>query len=39
MTSGEVAMAVEDALEPDDKANGIILACQAKPQSDVVVGA
>ena len=39
MTSGEVAMAVEDALEPDDRANGIILACQAKPQSDVVVEA
>ncbi len=39
MTSGGVAMAVEDALEPDDKANGIILACQAKPQSDVVVEA
>ena len=39
MTSGEVAMAVEDALEPDDKANGIILACQAKPKSDIAVEA
>ena len=39
MTSGEVAMAVEDALEPADKASGMILACQAKPQSDVVVEA
>jgi ferredoxin-NADP reductase len=39
MTSGAVAMAVEDALEPDDKAHGVILACQAKPQSDVVVEA
>lgn len=39
MTSGEVAMAVEDALEPDDKANGIILACQAKPTSDVTIEA
>ena len=39
MTSGEVAMAVEDALEPDDKANGIILACQAKPRSAVVLEA
>lgn len=39
MTSGEVAMAVEDALEPDDRVNGIILACQAKPGSDVVVEA
>jgi ferredoxin-NADP reductase len=39
MTSGEVAMAVDDALEPDDKAHGIILACQAKPRSAVVVEA
>ncbi len=39
MTSGEVAMAVEDALEPADKANGIILACQAKPTIDIAVEA
>ncbi len=39
MTSGEVEMAVEDSLTPDDKANGIILACQAKPKSDIVVEA
>jgi ferredoxin len=39
MTSGEVEMAVEDALEPDDKVNGIILACQAKPKGDVAVEA
>jgi glycine betaine catabolism B len=39
MTSGEVEMAVEDALEPDDKTNGIILACQAKPKVDVAVEA
>jgi len=39
MTSGEVEMAVEDALDPDDKANGIILACQAKPKGDVAVEA
>jgi ferredoxin-NADP reductase len=39
MTSGEVAMAVEDALEPDDKTNGIILACQAKPKTDIAVEA
>lgn len=39
MTSGEVEMAVEDALDPDDKGNGIILACQAKPTSDIVVEA
>ena len=39
MTSGEVEMAVQDALDADDKTNGIILACQAKPTSDVVVEA
>jgi ferredoxin-NADP reductase len=39
MTSGEVEMAVQDALEPDDKANGIILACQAKPKGEVAVDA
>ncbi len=39
MTSGEVEMAVDDALEPDDITNGIILACQAKPKVDIVVEA
>ena len=39
MTSGEVEMAVDDALEPDDKANGIILACQAKPKGEIAVEA
>ena len=39
MTSGEVEMAVDDALDAQDKANRIILACQAKPTSDVVVEA
>lgn len=39
MTSGEVAMAVEDSLESDEKANGVILACQAKPKSDIAVQA
>jgi len=39
MTAGEVEMAVEDALEPGDKVNGIILACQAKPKGDVAVEA
>jgi ferredoxin-NADP reductase len=39
MTSGEVEMAVEDSLTQDDKANGIILACQAKPKSDIAVEA
>jgi ferredoxin-NADP reductase len=39
MTSGEVDMAVQDALDADDKTKGIILACQAKPNGDVVVEA
>jgi ferredoxin-NADP reductase len=39
MTSGEVEMAVQDALEPDEKTNGIILACQAKPKGEVAVEA
>jgi len=39
MTSGEVDQAVQDALDDDDKANNIILACQAKPKGEVVVEA
>lgn len=39
MTSGKVDMAVKDALDADDKANGIILACQAKPRGDIMVEA
>lgn len=39
LTSGEVEMAVEDSLTPEDKSDGIILACQAKPKSDIVVEA
>lgn len=39
MTAGEVEMAVQDALDADDKTNGIILACQAKPKSEVTVEA
>jgi ferredoxin-NADP reductase len=39
MTAGEVDMAVQDALDDDDKVNSIILACQAKPKTDVTVEA
>lgn len=39
LASGEVDMAVEDALEPQEKAAGYILACQAKPKSNVSVDA
>ena len=39
MTAGEVAMAVEDSLDADDKAGGIILACQAKAKTEVTVEA
>ena len=39
MTYGEVEMAIQDALEPDDKTNGIILACQAMPKGDIAVEA
>lgn len=33
---GEVEMEVNDVLEPDDLADGLILACQARPVSDTV---
>ena len=39
MTSGEVDQEVQDALDDDDKRNGIILACQAKPKAEVTVEA
>ena len=39
MDSGEVDMAVQDALDADDNAKGIILACQAIPKSAVTVEA
>jgi len=39
LLSGSVTMAVEDGLEPGDKENDIILACQAKSTGNVVVEA
>ncbi len=39
MTSGEVEMAVEDGLDVDDKTEGFILACQARPKDTVEVEA
>lgn len=39
MLTGEVEMDVEDALEEDEKASGVILACQAKAKSDLKIEA
>jgi ferredoxin-NADP reductase/DMSO/TMAO reductase YedYZ heme-binding membrane subunit len=39
LVSGTVTMEAEDALEPVDRANGLILACQARCRDDVVVDA
>ena len=39
LTQGAVTMEVEDALPADEKAGGIILACQAKSAGDLVVDA
>ena len=39
LTEGEVTMAVQDGLRPEDKARGIILACQAKSVGNLVVDA
>ncbi|WP_333972232.1 FAD-binding oxidoreductase [Alteromonas mediterranea] len=36
---GDVDMDVDDGLEPEDKASGYILACQAVPKTDVEVEA
>jgi ferredoxin-NADP reductase len=38
-TAGEVTMEVQDGLQPGDKENGIILACQAKSTEGVTVEA
>lgn len=39
LLSGQVTMAIEDGLEPGDKEQGVILACQAKSTGNVVVEA
>lgn len=39
LLSGEAAMEIEDGLDPEDKAKGMVLACQAKSTSDVTVEA
>jgi ferredoxin-NADP reductase len=39
LLSGTVTMEVQDGLEPGDKENDIILACQAKSMADVAVEA
>lgn len=39
LLSGKVTMEVEDGLDPDDKAAGMILACQAKSTGEVAVEA
>lgn len=39
LRSGDVRMPVQDALTAEDRAAGVVLACQAFPQSDVVVDA
>jgi 3-ketosteroid 9alpha-monooxygenase subunit B len=36
LVSGEVEMETNDVLEPDDLAEGLILACQSRPASDAV---
>ncbi len=39
LLSGSVTMDVEDGLEPGEKDTGMVLACQAKSTSDIVVEA
>lgn len=39
LLSGNVTMECEDGLDPEEKAGGLILACQAKSDTDVVVDA
>jgi len=39
LTAGRVVMEAEDALTPADRANGVILSCQARCVDQVVVEA
>jgi ferredoxin len=39
LMEGTVTMDCEDALSPTEKANGLILACQARPSSNLVIDA
>ena len=39
LVSGRVTMEVQDALTPFDRAKGLVLACQARPATDVVIDA
>ncbi len=39
LLEGKVTMEVEEGLAPDEKARGIILACQAKSVGNLVVEA
>jgi ferredoxin-NADP reductase len=39
LLAGQVAMDSDDALTPSDRAQGLILACQARPAGDIVVDA
>jgi ferredoxin len=39
LISGEVDMAITDALDDEDRKQNMILACVAKPKSDLVVEA
>ncbi len=39
LLSGEVTMECDDGLDPDEKAEGLILACQAKSNGNLIVDA